>query len=139
LTYGFKGDLIIVEFYEKDDEINESNIPYKYDWCRPESPIRKEIDEYIKDILFELKEDKPFTYSSHTTWATTTQDPYVWIAGSLTDGLHRYKPVLSEVEPYIQQINSYLNSEGFSTEINYFPNKENCREFYIYFKEKSSS
>jgi hypothetical protein len=41
LNFGFKGDFIIIEFYEKDDEINESNIPYKYDWCRHESPIRK--------------------------------------------------------------------------------------------------
>jgi hypothetical protein len=51
IIYGFKGDYIIIEFYEKDDEINESNIPYKYDWCRPESPIRKEIEEYIKELV----------------------------------------------------------------------------------------
>lgn len=139
MNYGFKGDFIIIEFYEKDDEINESNIPYKYDWCRPESPIRKEIDEYIGDIIISTIDDEVrWRYKYHIHW--TQNDPYVWIAGSLKEnGIHRYKPNLKEVEPIIKQIKTYLNSEGFSCEINYFPNKENCREFYIHFKEKSSS
>lgn len=140
MTYGYKGDLIIIEFYEKElnesDSYNPSYLPvikYKYDWCKPTSPIRNEIENYINDILSELKEDK--TYTSHSSWVDT--DPYIWIAGSLkkSRGMgNRYNPVLSEVEPYIKQITSYLNSEGFSSEVKYFPTKENCKEFYINFK-----
>jgi hypothetical protein len=136
LNYGFKGDLIIIEFYEKDDEINESNIPYKYDWCRPESQIRKEIDEYIKDILYELKDSDKYTYHIH--W--TQEDPYVWISGKIkSSGFSRYRPVLDEVNSAIDEITSYLKFEGFDTRLDYLPNKENCTQFYIYFKEKSSS
>jgi hypothetical protein len=29
MTFGFKGDYIVIEFYEKDDKINESNISYR--------------------------------------------------------------------------------------------------------------
>jgi hypothetical protein len=137
MNYGFKGDLIVIDFYEKDDEINESNIPYKYDWCRPESLIRKEIDQTIKDILLELK-DSNNLYTHLIHW--TQEDPYVWISGKLKEnGIHRYRPVLDEVNPVIDEITSYLKSEGFETRLDYLPNKENCKQFYIYFKEKSSS
>jgi len=136
MNYGFKGDFIIIEFYEKDDEINESNIPYKYDWCRHESPIRKEIDEYIKDILYELTDSDKYTYLIN--W--TQGDPYVWISGKIKgSGFSRYRPVWDEVNPVIDEITSYLEYEGFDTRLDYLPNKENCTQFYIYFKEKSSS
>jgi len=136
MTYGFKGDLIVIEFYEKDDEINESNIPYKYDWCRPESPIRKEVDEYIKDILYELTDSDKYTYLIN--W--TQEDPYVWISGKIkSSGFSRYRPVLDEVNSAIDEITSYLEYEGFDTRLDYLPNKENCTQFYIFFKEKSSS
>jgi hypothetical protein len=138
MTYGFKGDLIVIEFYEKDDEINESNIEYKYDWCQPESPIRKEIEQSIKDILLELK-DSNSLYTHHISWIQ--DDPHIWISGKLksNSGFSRYRPVLDEVNPVIDEITSYLRSEGFDTRLDYLPNKENCRQFYIYFKEKSSS
>jgi hypothetical protein len=134
MTYGFKGDYIVIEFYEKNDEINESNILYKYDWCRPESPIRKEIDEYINDILVDLN-DSNIGYTHHIWW--TNADPYVWISGKLRSdsGFTRYRPILNEVEPIIDKIISYLKSEGFYCEIDYVPNKENCKQFYIYFTE----
>jgi hypothetical protein len=136
LNFGFKGDFIIIEFYEKDDEINESNIPYKYDWCRHESPIRKEIDEYIKDILYELTDSDKYTYLIN--W--TQEDPYVWISGKIkSSGFSRYRPVLDEVNSAIDEITSYLEYEGFDTRLDYLPNKENCTQFYIFFKEKSSS
>lgn len=137
LNFGFKGDFIIIEFYEKDDEINESNIPYKYDWCRPESPIRKEIEHNIKDILLELK-DSNSLYTHHISWIQ--DDPHIWISGKLKEnGIHRYKPNLAEINPLLDETTSYLRSEGFETRLHYLPNKENCKQFYIYFKEKSSS
>jgi len=138
LNFGFKGDFIIIEFYEKDDEINESNIPYKYDWCRPESSIRKEIEEYINDIIKSSIEEE-WRYTYQISWIQ--DDPYIWISGKIKgpNAFSRYKPVLEEVEPAIKQIKSYLNSEGFSTEIKYSPNKENSREFYIYFKMNTNN
>ena len=135
LIFGFKGDLIIIEFYEKDDKINESNTPkYKYDWCRPESLIRREIEKYINDILVDLK-DSNSAYTHHIWW--TNSDPYVWITGKLKNnsGFARYRPILDEVNSIIDKIVSYLKSEGFHCEIDYVPNKENCKQFYIYFTE----
>jgi hypothetical protein len=108
-------------------------IKYKYDWCQPISPIRKEIEEYIKDIITSNIEEI-WLYTYHISW-TQSNGPYIWISGKLkNNGIHRYKPFLSEIEPYIKQITSYLNSEGFSTEIKYFPNKENFTQVYIHFK-----
>jgi hypothetical protein len=108
-------------------------VTFHIDWCRPESSIRKEIYEYIKDILYELKDSDNYTYLIH--W--TQEDPYVWISGKIkSSGFSRYRPVLDEVNPVIDEITSYLRSEGFETRLHYLPNKENCKQFYIYFKEK---
>jgi len=136
MNYGFKGDFIIIEFYEKDDQINESisKPQYKYDWCRPESPIRREIEKSVNDILLDLK-DSNSIYRHHIWW--TQNDPYVWISGALKNdsGFSRHKIILDEVNSVIEEIVSYFKSEGFKTKLDYVPNRENCKQFYIYFTE----
>ena len=106
-----------------------------YQWLA-DNGVKYNLTVYIKDLIISTIDDEVrWLYRYHIHW--TQNDPYVWIAGSLKEnGIHRYKPNLKEVEPIIKQIVAYLNSEGFSCEINYFPNKENCKQFFIYFKEK---
>ena len=136
-----------MKYLKKFDDINESisKPQYKYDWCQPENPIRRKIEKGINDILVDLKDSDIYSY--HIWWTASgtkdQQDPYVYITGSLKNNgrsaFSRFKPVLSEVNPLIDRIISYLDSEGFSCKTDYVPNKENCKQFYIYFKEKSSS
>lgn len=114
---------------ENIDQIKEHN--YIGTWAEPNSPIRHEIDANIKFILSELNEGKSY-YRFHVWW--TNSIPHIWISGALKEnGIHRYKPIFSEVEPIVKSVTAYLKSEGFQTEIKYVPNKENCKQFYIYF------
>ena len=114
---------------ENIDQIKEHS--YIDTWAEPNNPMRHEIEDNINFILSELNDGKSY-YRFHVSW--TESIPYVWIAGDLKEnGIHRYKPIFSEVKPIVKSITAYLKSEGFQTEIKYLPNKENCKQFYIYF------
>ena len=127
-----------MKYLKKFESESISKPQYKYDWCRPESPIRREIEKSVNDILLDLK-DSNSIYKHHIWW--TQNDPYVWISGALKNdsGFSRYKIILDEVNSVIEEIVSYFKSEGFETKLDYLPNKENCKQFYIYFTEQSSS
>lgn len=119
-----------MKYLNKFESINTPN--YKYDWCRPDSPIRIEIESSIKDILTELVEDGLYTY--RVFW--TENDPYVWISGSLKSGytISRNDLNIELVEPFKSHIISYLNSEGFKTAEDPIKYSGVIREIRIRFK-----
>lgn len=93
---------------------------YKYKWCNLNSPIRLEIELSVKDILTELVEEGLYEYKIF--W--TSEDPSIIIFStdyprSRPASEPRCKFDIDLVQPFADQINSYLNSEGFKTGVEY--------------------
>ena len=93
------------------------------------NPIRDEIEANIKFILLELQDCKSH-YKSKIVWDVPWS--YIYITGEKKGVFGIHKPIFSEVQPIIGEIVAYLDSEGFQTTVKYKPDKENCREFFIY-------
>lgn len=85
---------------------------YKYKWCNLNSPIRLEIELSVKDILTELVEEGLYEYKIF--W--TSEDPSIII---FSTDINISKFDIDLVQPFADQINSYLNSEGFKTGVEY--------------------
>lgn len=112
-------------------------VEYKYDWCRPNNPIRIEIEKTIKDILAELIEDGLYKYN--TGW--TAVDPCIRIYTPIIvsdDFVFSRSPFdIDLVRPFADQIIAYLNSEGFKIEIEWEKNRINDIEgVYISYRNE---
>lgn len=106
----------------KEYKVFESTISYSADWKNPKSPIRRELEEDLKDILLELRDAGYHTLVGG--WIQSSQHPYVWIKRSKTTG-----HISSGV---IERISDYLKLKGFKTKVEIINGGTN-EQIYIYF------
>lgn len=91
------------------------------DWCEPNDPLGIEIRNTIKDILTDLVEDGIYDYQINFNLHKIP--PHIFIFSST--GGNNFD--IEEVQPFVDQINSYLNSEGFKTHIEHYSDKTMSR------------
>lgn len=91
------------------------------DWCDPNDSLGIEIRNTIKDILTDLVEDGIYAYKINFNNEFNVP-PHIFIYAD--QGLFSDNFEIEEVQPFVDQIVSYLNSEGFKTHIENFHFKE---------------
>lgn len=125
------------EFLKKNVNVNEAfgtNIEYREDWMKPNSPIREKLETDINDILQDIKDYGYRTMISGWVLSSFQKCPYVWIQVNTNLGHN------DEVFETIERIKHYLELEGYKfwlEEIN--PESLTKRQIYTYFDKENIS
>jgi 2'-5' RNA ligase len=139
ITYSMPSGEKVKFDYKINESLKHGDLEYDSEWKLPTSPIRKELESYLRNFLLELedlgyrpqikgfiKSDAPYNWNH-------TSKPYIWIKNQrrLT-----HDEFWNEIDPIVETIKSYLESEGFSIDIRIL--KMKYEEVYIYFDKNSN-
>ena len=148
ITYSMPSGEKVKFDYKTNESIKHEGIEYDSEWKLPTSPIRLELESYLRNILLELED---LGYRPHISGFTESPSklnslfdllrpkdkkhywlygPYVWIKNQkrLT-----HDEFWNEISPVIQAIRNYLESEGFSTKIKTLNQGTASEQVYIHF------
>jgi hypothetical protein len=119
--------IIRLTFYKtlsKNESFVYKDINYKYEWAMANSPIRRELEADIDNMLLDVKD---LYYAVSTGWIS---DPCVWIGKSN----RRRTFEMSEVSETINRIKEFLIFEGFTVSESDLKDRDgNPTQIYIYF------
>lgn len=113
--------------------LKHGDLEYDSEWKLPTSPIRKELESYLRNILLELEDLGYRPQIKGFIRSDFSSKPYVWIKNQR--GL-THDEFWNEIDPIVETIKSYLESEEFSIHIKILEMK--YEEVYIYFDKNSN-
>lgn len=133
ITYSMPSGEKVKFDYRINESLKHGDLEYDSEWKLPTSPIRKELESYLRNFLLELEDLGYRPQIKGFIKSDFSSKPYIWIKNQR--GL-THDEFWNEIDPIVETIKSYLESEGFSILIKTLEMK--YEEVYIYFDKKSN-